>query len=737
MAEELYLRLFSELNDSRFDSRETSEVLAQLGAPAVAFRGFAHARRHAWASARADFRAALGEQSSGDAGPSPLISWLCGAGLFVARDYDRGLTALAHAAASAGPDDEVGVATRARKIALKFATAIGWSQEAREIREAIAKFNIHGAKHLRAHSLELQRQAAIRRRAQQAVAGPPEQAAAKAYSLLYRDGPAAATTALDTLLGRHPDHPEVLGARLRLELLLDQLEAAEERAAALSDEVAPQLRAERAALALAWGDANQAMLLTQEPGDDGRLLYLRALAVRLLLNDPGESAALLEQARVAMPRSIAINLALAVARHHHDPTRFDEDLERRFDELLEWAPGLLADAAAGVRLELWSDQGPVLTREEKATILVRAHGMLTAECDVAIATYACRASDGRLSLRHVAPPSAGQPHLARLHKDDAEHISQHEAVLVWSIGVQPPRPEHPGAREAEAEAEAEAAVWTPRYLSPEQIEQFLTDGFIMLPGVFDPELARRWREDGKRRMREEPEKWIRGYDPTDKAHSFENFSADDPETWNRARVDLLGPETLVIEEFAPKAWAAICDLLGGPGRIETRTWGNYLILNLRDDDPLASLRPGPHASSWHIDDPSPATRIDRIRNGLVCIALFDKLLPRSGNTWLAPDSVGHVARELAAHPEGVDFVNNRGGHITGKCERFCDVTGEAGDILLMHPLMMHSASPNRSGRIRWMANPMVYLKQPLDPFRPVEELSPVELAIHRAISSSA
>jgi hypothetical protein len=48
---------------------------------------------------------------------------------------------------------------------------------------------------------------------------------------------------------------------------------------------------------------------------------------------------------------------------------------------------------------------------------------------------------------------------------------------------------------------------------------------------------------------------------------------------------------------------------------------------------------------------------------------------------------------------------------------------------------MHSASPNRSGRIRWMGNPMVYMQQPLDPLRArLEELSPVELAIRRAIN---
>lgn len=738
MAEQLYLRLYAELNDSRFDSPETELLLSQLGSRAVAFRAFAHARRRAWGRARADFRAALEQHGEVD----PVTTWICGAGLIAARDYDRGLAALLQAAAGARPDDEVGVATRARKLALKYTTLLGWSHEARELRESIATLDIHGTKHLRAHTLELQRQAAIRRRAQQALEGPPEAGAHKAFALLFRDGPIAASEALDALLRRHPEHPALLRARLRLELLLDQLEAAEQRAAALSDDNAALLRPERAALALAWGDANQALLLTREPGDDAQLLYLRGLATRLLVDDPGEAAELFEQARVAMPDSVAINLALAVTRHLQDPNGSNAALERRFEDLLEWAPGLLADAAASADLLLWTDDGPACAREDKAKILQRAHGMLTSERDVELSTYARRGANGHLHLRHVAPVSAGESHCTKLHRDEDELISLYEATLVWAIGVRPPRPELSEERRSEHQAQRRddddddpTQIWTPSYLSTEQIEQFLSDGFIILPRAFDPELAQRWREDAKRRIREEPEQWIRGYDPSDEAHSLSNFSADDPDTWNRSRIDLLGPETLVIEAFAPNAWAAICDLLGGPARIETKSWGNYLILNLRDEDPDAKDQPSGHATSWHIDDPSPATRVDRIRNGLVCIALFDQVLPRSGNTWLALDSVARVARELGAHPSGVDFVTDRGSRITALCERFYEVVGEAGDILLLHPLLMHSASQNRSGRIRWMANPMVYMRQPLDISRPVEQLSPVELAIHRAINS--
>src|SRR5690606_19301685 len=119
--------------------------------------------------------------------------------------------------------------------------------------------------------------------------------------------------------------------------------------------------------------------------------------------------------------------------------------------------------------------------------------------------------------------------------------------------------------------------------------------------AFDPDLARRWREDGVRRIREEPGQWVRGYSPSDLTRSLEHFSPSDPETRTWSRIDLTGPETLDVPTFAPEAWAAICDLLGGPQRIANRTWGQYLILNLREGDISGSDKPGPSASGWHID----------------------------------------------------------------------------------------------------------------------------------------
>ncbi|HVI00380.1 MAG TPA: phytanoyl-CoA dioxygenase family protein, partial [Enhygromyxa sp.] len=304
-----------------------------------------------------------------------------------------------------------------------------------------------------------------------------------------------------------------------------------------------------------------------------------------------------------------------------------------------------------------------------------------------------------------------------------------QSTLVSAVGIDPHGPAAPQFHKANSSA------WQPRFLSPAQIEQFLADGFLLIPRAFDPDLARRWREDANRRIREEPQQWVRGYDPTDERKTLRDYSPNDPSTWTWPRLVLEGNVEMPVDEFAPTAWAAICDLLGGPERIKTRSWSNYLNLNFNEHAELGFDRPRPDWVGWHIDDPHPAMRLDGIQNGLVCITLFDAVLPASGNTWLCPDSVARVARELAEHPEGVDFVTDRGARITKQCTRFHEVVGETGDVFLLHPLLMHSSSPNRSGRIRWMGNPMVYMQRPLDPLRPrLDELSPVELAIRQAIS---
>ena len=77
-------------------------------------------------------------------------------------------------------------------------------------------------------------------------------------------------------------------------------------------------------------------------------------------------------------------------------------------------------------------------------------------------------------------------------------------------------------------------------------------------------------------------------------------------------------------------------------------------------------------------------------------------------TFIAPDSIGVVARYLQDHPEGVepDYF----GKLIGQCREFVEVTGPAGTFVLLHPFMLHASSSNHSGKARFMTNPPLVLR---------------------------
>ena len=53
-------------------------------------------------------------------------------------------------------------------------------------------------------------------------------------------------------------------------------------------------------------------------------------------------------------------------------------------------------------------------------------------------------------------------------------------------------------------------------------------------------------------------------------------------------------------------------------------------------------------------------------------------------------------------------------HEIKKCNKFVEVTGEVGDVVLLHPLMLHSASKNHLRVPRVITNPPVALKEPFN-----------------------
>lgn len=258
-----------------------------------------------------------------------------------------------------------------------------------------------------------------------------------------------------------------------------------------------------------------------------------------------------------------------------------------------------------------------------------------------------------------------------------------------------------------------------RVLTEEQAQHFLDQGYVVIEGAFPREVAKKYTDLAWERL---------GYDP------------DDPATWQESLIHMPAMHRFPIREFAPKAWDAMCDLLGVADRIDMdkATWGDSFILNLRYGADEPYREPSAAAGGWHKDGDFFRHFLDSPEQGLLTIVIWSDILPRSGGTFVAPDSVPLVARHLAAHPEGIlptrDSPVSTGSHLIGQCREFIELTGNAGDVVLLHPFMLHASSQNPSGRPRFITNPTVFLKEPMNFNRDsVDDLSLVERSVLKAL----
>ncbi|ORX34511.1 hypothetical protein BD324DRAFT_636193 [Kockovaella imperatae] len=264
---------------------------------------------------------------------------------------------------------------------------------------------------------------------------------------------------------------------------------------------------------------------------------------------------------------------------------------------------------------------------------------------------------------------------------------------------------------------------TRRYkvLTDEQVDHFLQHGFIHLPQAFTPAQADEWTRD----------MWVRlGMDPHDQS------------TWTREWTNMPHHKTELVSKFAPTAWDAICDLVGGAERIDDdkRSWSDGFIVNLGSEEfpPERTTHPT-ELKRWHCDGDFFLHFLDSPEQGLLVVPLFSDVVPNGGGTIIAPEGVGHIARYLAAHPEGVmptafpfhDIAVNQ-------CKNYVELTGKKGDVILLHPLMLHTASRNHLRAVRVITNPPISLTEPFKFKRSSsEDYSLVELKTMRELGADA
>ena len=253
-------------------------------------------------------------------------------------------------------------------------------------------------------------------------------------------------------------------------------------------------------------------------------------------------------------------------------------------------------------------------------------------------------------------------------------------------------------------------------LTAEQIERFITTGYVKIEDAFPQALADAareilWKDTGCR--------------------------PDDPSTWTRPviRLGMYTQAPFIEAANTPRLHAAF-DQLVGPGLWRPcAAMGTFPVRFPSPDEP--------GDAGWHIDISFGTDAPDFLDwranvhskgRALLMLFLFSDVDERDAPTRIRVGSHVDVARQLA--PAGVEGLSLRelaaDEFATSAHREVVLATGMAGTVYLCHPFLVHAAQPHRGERPRFLAQPPLL---PSDPENraPGDPLSVVKLATRRAL----
>lgn len=165
-------------------------------------------------------------------------------------------------------------------------------------------------------------------------------------------------------------------------------------------------------------------------------------------------------------------------------------------------------------------------------------------------------------------------------------------------------------------------------LTEEQRQHFLDHGFLKVENCFSREAAAEFTASIWTRM---------------------GASPDDPSTWPTEKTNMPGHSIIPIEEFAPKAYDAIAEVLGGEDRLAewSKVWSDRWIINFgrpefKPTDPIdfRSL------TDWHNDGNWFIHFLDSPEQALLVTPLYSDIEPGGGGTAICTDSIRLVAQHM-------------------------------------------------------------------------------------------
>ena len=254
-----------------------------------------------------------------------------------------------------------------------------------------------------------------------------------------------------------------------------------------------------------------------------------------------------------------------------------------------------------------------------------------------------------------------------------------------------------------------------KQLTGEEVHQFIEQGYVVVHKVFSRELA----------AQTIPLVWAElDIDPRDSS------------TWASPLVMLKKVlENPPFPQIHTERYLGAVDDLCGQGRWHaTMGVGHWPILL-----PGFAKPPWcPPKTGWHVDIALDHPRVDSPELGLVNVEFFTDITPGGGGTAVRVGSHCRVARILEeAQRDG--RMNQDELHLLTLSDTdhlpVVGVIAQAGDVLMMHPFMVHAASSNTSDRARVAAVKLIRLIEPMNLMRPDSgAYSPVERAIVEALA---
>ncbi|MEX1006556.1 MAG: phytanoyl-CoA dioxygenase family protein [Acidimicrobiia bacterium] len=253
-----------------------------------------------------------------------------------------------------------------------------------------------------------------------------------------------------------------------------------------------------------------------------------------------------------------------------------------------------------------------------------------------------------------------------------------------------------------------------KVLSTDDIERFLDDGYVVVRNCFPRSVA----EAGQQVVWDALE-----------------LALDQPEAWTEPTVHLRygfsdGPFASVMNDRLVDAFD---DILGAERWSFDEGYGWWPVLFPGFAAGCAFDQLG-----WHVDGEGFHHTLRVPEKAMVSIFMFSDIERGDGGTAIFAGSHRRVARIIAeAEPDGIDQAA-----LTSELPlplsaiEVVEITGRAGDVVFMHPFIVHASGANTGSHVRFACNPHVALLHPMDFERPPEQLSLTELAIVRALAES-